>query len=87
MANLIKMDSRRLFHSPVFLVSLSIVAVFNILLNVVISIAANFFMGGKGYPESFDLCDAITSPFYISLFIILMFISMVSFSYADISNG
>lgn len=87
MVNLIKMDTRRLFHSNVFLISLSVVALFNIVLNIAITIAGNFFMGGKGYPQNFDICNAITGPFYISLFIALMFISMVSFSYADISNG
>lgn len=59
MVNLIKMDTRRLFHSNVFLISLSVVALFNIVLNIAITIAGNFFMGGKGYPQNFDICNAI----------------------------
>ncbi len=87
MANLIKMDLRRLFHSPVFIISLSVVGVFNILLNVLFTIAGSFFLGGAGIFQGYDLCNAIIDPFYISLFILPMFISMVSFSYADIANG
>ena len=44
MANLIRMDLRRMFRSPMFFVSLAVIGVFNILLNVGLTMAARFFV-------------------------------------------
>lgn len=90
MANLIKMDLRRVFRTPMFYISLSIVAVFNILLNVALTSISKFFMASVASGESikpFALTEAIASPFYVPLFVILMFASVVNFFYADISGG
>ena len=86
MANLIKMDLRRMFRSPMFLVSLSVVAVFNIVLNVVLTIVTKLFIPVANTPSE-ALSTVIATPFFLAIFIILMFASVVTFSYADIANG
>ncbi len=86
MANLIRMDLRRMFRSPMFFISLAVIGVFNILLNVGFTAAARFFVPTEVMPPA-TLTSSIVSPFYLPFFIILMFASLVSFSYADIANG
>lgn len=85
MANLLKMDIRRLFHSPMFIISLSVIAVFNIILNILIAVFSKLFGGAAVEPTL--LSSTITSPFILPLFIIVMFASMINFSYADIVGG
>ena len=86
MANLIRMDLRRMFRSPMFFISLAVIGVFNILLNVGLTTAARFFVPSAAIPPV-TLTSSVVSPFYLPFFIILMFASLVSFSYADIANG
>ncbi|MBQ5640272.1 MAG: hypothetical protein IIV05_00550 [Ruminococcus sp.] len=86
MANLIRMDLRRMFRSPMFFISLAVIGVFNLLLNVGFTAAARFFVPTEVMPPA-TLTSSIVSPFYLPFFIILMFASLVSFSYADIANG
>ena len=47
MANLIKMDMRRMFRSPMFLITVSVVAVFNILLTVGLAVLVKLFGAGQ----------------------------------------
>lgn len=85
MANLIKMDLRRVLLSPMFFVSLSVIALFNILLNIAITGISKFFA-----PEAMSsatLSSVVSTPFFLDIFIILMLASVVTFSYADIANG
>lgn len=86
MANLIKMDMRRLFHSKMFYISLGIVAALNVILMTIIPLFTKFFAVMQDVKIT-TLSEIIVEPFAISWMIILMFISMVSFSYADIANG
>lgn len=86
MGNLIKMDLRRLFHSPMFYISVAVVAVLNIVLNIFLSMIVMMFAGASAAEPS-TLSSYICSPFFLPLFIILMLASMVSFTYADTANG
>lgn len=86
MANLIRMDLRRMFRSPMFFVSLAVIGVFNILLNVGFTAASRFFVPSAVLPAT-TLTSSVVTPFFIPFFIILMFASLVGFSYADIANG
>ena len=86
MANLIKMDMRRLFHSKLFFISAGIVAVLNIILMTIIPLFTKFFAPASEM-KIMELSDILVNPFAIPWMIILMLISMVSFSYADIANG
>ena len=86
MANLIKMDMRRLFHSKLFFISAGIVAVLNIILMTIIPLFTKFFAPASEMKIK-ELSDILVNPFAIPWMIILMLISMVSFSYADIANG
>lgn len=86
MANLIKMDMRRMLHAPMFYITLIIVSAFNILLNFALVSVAKLFMSSQAVkPTTFS--DIITTPFFIPLLIILMFASVIAFFYADISGG
>lgn len=86
MANLIKMDMRRMFRSPMFLITVSVVAVFNILLTVGLAVLVKLFGAGQEVaPTVFS--DVLANPFVLPLFSILMFASLISFSYADIAGG
>lgn len=86
MANLVKMDLRRLFHSKMFFISAGIVAALNIILMTLIPLFTKFFIPSE-MVRIVEFSDILVNPFAISWMIILMFISMVSFSYADIANG
>ena len=86
MANLIKMDMRRLFRSPMFLITLSVVAVFNILMTVGATMLVKTFGAGQAVAPTI-LSDVISNPFVLPIFSILMFASLISFSYADIAGG
>lgn len=86
MARLIKMDMRRLFRSPMFYIMMSVVAAFNIISTVVVNVASKIFLNGE-VTQTTVLSDAVCSPFVLPILIVLMFISLVSFSYADIVGG
>lgn len=85
MGKLIRMDLRRVLHSPMFFISLSVVAAFNIILNIVFTLLSKVFVPAEN--ATVLLSNAIATPFYLSFFMILMFASVVTFSYADIANG
>ena len=86
MANLIKMDMRRMFRSPMFFISLSVIAVFNILMTVGTTMLAKMFAAGQAAAPTV-LSDVVANPFILPIFSILMFASLISFSYADIAGG
>ena len=86
MANLIKMDMRRMFRSPMFLITVSVVALFDILSTVGAVFLVNSFAAGQVIPPTV-LSDVVANPFVMSLLSILMFASLISFSYADIAGG
>ena len=86
MANLIKMDMRRLFRSPFFIIAVSVVAVFNILSTVAMTLLSNMFSADQTVTQEV-LSHAVSAPFYLSLLSILMFVSLISFSYADFAGG
>lgn len=69
-----------------FLISLAVVAAFNILLNIGLAFIVKLFTQGMGNTPVV-LSDSVSSPFYISMLVVLMFVSMVVFSYADIAGG
>ncbi len=69
-----------------FFVSLAVIGVFNILLNIGMAFIAKLFTQGMGNAEVV-LSDIISTPFYIPILVVLMFVSMVVFSYADIAGG
>lgn len=86
MANLIKMDLRRLFLSKVFILTMSITAFLNIALASVIPFVTKMFMSDIP-TQVMTLSSILANPFLIGWLIILMFISAVSYSYADMANG
>ena len=86
MANLIKMDLRRLFLSKVFILTMSITAFLNIALATVIPLVTKMFMPDTP-AQVMPLSSILGNPFLIGWLIILMFISVVSYSYADMANG
>ena len=86
MGKLIKMDLRRLFHSRLFIISMGVVALINIVLNVALALILSLFDSAGEIPETL-LSDLIVEPFFISLLIIPLFVSVISFSYSDIANG
>lgn len=86
MLNLIKMDVRRLFLSKVFWLTMSITAFANIVILTVIPLVTKAFMSDVEV-GTVTVSSILENPFVIGWLIILMFISAVSFSYADIANG
>ena len=86
MGNLIKMDFRRMTRSTLFVVSLIVIAALNIIWGVVIPIVLKLVpdMPTEGATK---LSELIANPFGLPLIIILMFMSVVSFSYADFAGG
>ena len=79
MANLIKMDLRRLFRSPMFLITLSVAAVFNILLTVGMAMLTKMFASAQAVTPTI-LSDVVSNPFVLPIFSILMFTSLISIS-------
>ena len=86
MANLIKMDMRRLFHSKVFYITMGIVAFLNIVILAAVPMVSKLLMP-QAEAGVTNLSSIIAGPFSIGWMIIAVFISMVSFSYADMANG
>ena len=94
MADLIKMDMYRLFRTKVFYVMLGAVTAACFATNVLAKVLTDLFSktaeGAEAaalYPASVDLSDILASPFAFSALFILVFISLISFTYADIANG
>ena len=71
MANLIKMDLRRLFRSPMFLITLSVAAVFNILLTVGMAMLTKMFASAQAVTPTI-LSDVVSNPFVLPIFSILI---------------
>lgn len=86
MGNLIKMDFRRMVRSVLLMVSLIVIAGLNILVAVVVPIVMKL-VPNTPNPDPALLSDIIANPFSISLLMILLFMSVVSFFYADFSGG
>ncbi|MBQ7504741.1 MAG: hypothetical protein IJT79_05420 [Ruminococcus sp.] len=85
MGKLIKMDFRRMSHSTLLLVSLIVVAGINIVAGLAEPLIMKFFPVAAVKPVL--VSDLIANPFSIPLLIILLFMSVVSFSYADFAGG
>ena len=86
MTNLIKMDMRRLLHAKVFLVSLIIIGGLNILVQAGAPLMAHYLMHDQAEVQQ-KLSQLIATPFSTPIHWVVMFISVVSFSYADMANG
>ena len=94
MADLIKMDMYRLFRTKVFYVMLGAVTAACFATTVLAKVLTDLFSktaeGAEAaalYPASVALSDILASPFAFSALFILVFISLISFTYADIANG
>ncbi|SCW43288.1 hypothetical protein SAMN02910456_01092 [Ruminococcaceae bacterium YRB3002] len=86
MGNLVKMDLRRLFHTPMFTVSMCVLAVLNIITSCGITIVTRA-LSSESEPSTTAISDIIMTPFAGGIFAVLMFASLINFSYADIANG
>lgn len=86
MGNLIKMDLRRLFLSKLFYISMGVVAVINILLTGIVPLITKFFFPGEA-AKDLMISSLFVNPFQVSLLLFILFVSMISFAYADIANG
>lgn len=86
MGNLVKMDLRRLFHSPITMISMAVAAVLNILIQFVVPVLGMVFAPGQKLPDV-EASDLIVNPFGFPWSLIFMFAAVVAFSYADIANG
>ena len=86
MANLIKMDMRRLFMSKLFYVTMGITAFLNMVIMTAIPLITKMF-APEAEASVTKLSDILANPFAIPWMLIAVYISMVSFSYADMANG
>ena len=86
MTNLIKMDMRRLLHAKVFLVSLIIIGGLNILVQAGAPLMAHYLMPDQAEVQQ-NLSQLIATPFSTPIHWVVMFISVVSFSYADMAKA
>ena len=86
MSNIIKMDLRRMLHAKLFIVSLIVIAGLNILLGFVAPVLLKLIPATTTLKPTL-VSELIVNPFSLSLLIILLFLSVVSFSYADFSGG
>lgn len=95
MGNLIKMDFYRMFRSKAFIISNIVIFVLNIIGKVLELLLFNF---SKGFADEADqaelvynftenLSSVFINPLWLSMMIIVILISAVTFSYADIANG
>ncbi len=87
MGKLIKMDLRRMTKSTFFKISLAVIAVFNIIAGIALPLIVNLIPNASQSFEATPLSSVISNPITISLLIILLFVSVVSFTYADFANG
>lgn len=91
MARLIKMDFIRLLHSKVFWISAGIIFVIQCAINFSTPLVANWLMdfakkGDQFKPIVVTFSSILSGPL-MQFFIIFMYLSAVSFLYADIANG
>ncbi len=86
MANIIKMDLRRMSHSTLFAVSLLIIAGLNLVAGIAEPVVLRLIPTASNLKPTL-ISDLIASPFSIPLLIILLIMSAVSFFYADFSGG
>lgn len=91
MARLIKMDFIRLLHSKVFWISAGIIFVIQCAINFSTPLVANWLMdfakkGDQFKPIVVTFSSFLSGPL-MQFFIIFMYLSAVSFLYADIANG
>lgn len=95
MGDLIKMDFYRMFRSKAFIISniiLFLVNVFGKVIEVMISNLSNSIAESTGteaikYNYTADLSSVFIEPLWLSMLLIVILISVVTFSYADIANG
>ena len=86
MGNLIKMDLRRMFMSKLFYCMMAVVAVLNIIFQIIPPIFIRFFAPSEP-THAMQLSDFFAQPFSLTFLMVLMIISVVSFTYADIAHG
>ena len=86
MSNLVKMDLRRLFHSPMFIISMCVVAVLNIITSCGITIVERLLVENPE-PSTKSFSELLMTPFAGGIFAVALFASLINFSYADIANG
>ena len=98
MGNLVKMDFYRMFRSKAFIISNIIIFISGILGKVAELLLYNLSVqmakeseemaaSITEYSYTADLSDIFINPFWISMLLIVVLVSAVSFSYADIANG
>lgn len=86
MGNLMKMELRRLFMSKLFYGLMATVALLNIIFQVLPAIFMHFFVPNEP-PHVVHYSDFFAHPFTLTFLIVMMIISVVSFTYADIAHG
>lgn len=86
MANLIKMDLRRLFHSKLFIVLLSVTVGINIVFSILIGIIMKLLPIKSGSPFT-EVSSLISDVFSFPFALIIVFVAVTGFFYSDISGG
>ncbi|MBQ9673566.1 MAG: ABC transporter permease [Ruminococcus sp.] len=86
MGNLVKMDWYRLRKSKMFIISLIVTFVLNCAWIVGCHLLINFFKLEE-INDKMDLSESISNPFSFGILMVLMFVSISTFAYADIANG
>lgn len=95
MGRLIRMDFRRLFYSKIFWIAGLVLFLLKLISSLVMPILTNWLLSfsarseGKPFTKTIAevrLDDTITSPFGLFM-IIILFVAVVSFCYADLANG
>ncbi|MBQ4310524.1 MAG: hypothetical protein II773_02920 [Oscillospiraceae bacterium] len=96
MADLIRMDLYRLFRTKIFYIMLAIVTAACCVTKIISKLVSDFLVKltsedtenvFEGLSATADLSEILASPFAFSALFILVFVSLISFTYADISNG
>lgn len=86
MGNLIKMDWYRLRSSTFFLVSLIVSFVLNLAFSIGMPLLNRFFAPDAA-PDAVSFSYILANPISFTILFVLMLMSLVSFSYADLANG
>lgn len=86
MGSLIKMDLRRLTLSKVFYTCMAIIAAVNILWQIAIPLFVRMFAMNQPL-QRVQFSNFVAQPFALSIMIVVMVISIVSFTFADFANG
>lgn len=95
MGNLIKMDFYRMFRSKAFIISNIVIFGLNIIGKLIELVMFNLAKGlveeseqaEMVYNYTENLSSIFINPLWLSMMIIVILISAVTFSYADIANG